>query len=149
MTKRDDSLDFFADLLGLDRPTSLFDTPVPAKPKKVRKWILDGIVVIHKVSECRCCGSRIDVVNPELHFKKSYIDHNGDVLKSMSTTRPIPSDLEMITSDSPITHEEVIVTNNSFCLVCQFEQEPESIRKMFLEQMKGNVSDEEIEDDTL
>jgi hypothetical protein len=118
MATKLDAMNFFSDLLGLPEPETLFGTKVDKRPKRARKWRVAGISVIHKVSSCKCCGARIEHINPHLLFRKELVDHTDTIIKTIETDCPDEADLLLLNADSPVEHRYVATNDVAACNVC-------------------------------
>lgn len=133
MDKKNQALAFFADLLGIEAPkeVTLFDEPITKPVKRTRKWIVRGITIVHKVGKCQCCTAEYDTINPQLLLRRDLVDHTDTVLKSISTATPTESDLALVSEETEVIHEHIVVASLQFCSACLSAQTSQSIRSLF------------------
>lgn len=124
---RDEALDLLGDLLPATA-TGLFGDK-PAKIVKPRpQWRLDGFVVVRQKCRCLNCGNLQVLPNPLILISESYVDVDGNILKSKKTSNPdyvMPKTGENFMHHTdinyeflPVTHETVMVEPSSLCGVC-------------------------------
>lgn len=135
LVTQDEALDLLGDLLVEDpSKTSLFG----GKPVKISKprpqWQVDGAIVVHSQCMCKSCATAHEFINPKLLLSMSYVDHEGNVLKSVKTSdynlllevkggpffgkKNIPEHLDPIDFTHKITHEILRMEDVDFCSEC-------------------------------
>lgn len=136
MSKQQDALDFFSDLLP---ENSLFDAPI-AKPKKVApKWRTVGIRVIVKVCTCSSCGTRVLAANPALLLKQEQVDFEGRIIAATSTDTPSAAQILEVKPEDVLT-EYVELDHASFCFACVDTQQPTALVAMFQAQASDKLN---------
>lgn len=133
-TSRAEALDLLGDLVGATDTTSLFgDKPVKlSKPRPT--WHIDGALILTNRCHCRSCGNPVRDTNPKMLVSMSYVDHEGNVLKSVQTSdyalllevkggpfagkKTAPEALDPENYIKVVTHRSVTVEDVDFCHQC-------------------------------
>lgn len=131
---RAEALDLLGDLVGATDTTSLFgDKPVKlSKPRPT--WHIDGALILTNRCNCRSCGGVVKDTNPKMLVSMSYVDHEGNILKSVQTSdyalllevkggpfagrKNAPEALDPENYVRVVTHRSVTVEDVDFCNHC-------------------------------
>lgn len=131
---RAEALDLLGDLVGATDTTSLFgDKPVKlSKPRPT--WHIDGAVIVTNVCSCRTCKTVHQNLNPKVLVSMSYVDSDGNVLKTIQTSdynlllevkggpyagkKTAPKELSLDDLAVAITYRELRIADIDFCGSC-------------------------------
>lgn len=84
---QDEALDLLGDLLP-EGDKGLFDDSPKKLAKPRPKWVVDGFVIVRKVTQCSGCGLHHEETNSLILVSESLVAWDGNVLKSHKTAFP-------------------------------------------------------------